>query len=83
MCLLMEDSEPMELLRNVEANGLGLLTRWDHLVARRMAGLLSKVAFIATLIRIMLSDSRISVLKVSEMEIHVGRVGLEARIRVQ
>lgn len=56
MCLLMEDSELMELLRNVEVNGLGLLRLWARLVAQKMGGSLLKDACFATSTTIMRSD---------------------------
>ena len=51
----------MELLKSVEANGLGLLISWDLLVVRLMVCKSSMVACIATSTRTMHADSAMEV----------------------
>lgn len=76
MCQLTEVSEVMELLRSVEANGLGLLIFWALLVALLMVCKSSMAACSVISTRIMLRDSEMVVLNTYRMVIRDGLAGL-------
>lgn len=71
----MEASELMVLLRSVEANGLGLLISWDHLVAQLMVCKSSMEGCFATLTKLTRNDSEMVVRSTFRMEIPGGLTG--------
>lgn len=75
-CQLTEASEVMELLRNVGANGLGLLILWALHVVLLMAYRSLMVVCIATSIVIMPRDFAMVVLLTFKMVMSAGLAGL-------
>jgi len=72
----MEVSEVMVSLRNVEANGPGLLISWGLPVVHLMVCKLSMVGCFATSTKIMHSVFAMAVPNTSKMAIRDGLVGL-------
>lgn len=76
MCQLMVVSEVMVLLRNVAANGLGLLILWVPLVVQLMVCKSSMAVCFVTSTRLMRSVFAMVVRSTFKMVIHDGLVGL-------
>lgn len=78
----MVDSEPMELLRNVEANGLGLVISWALLVVLKMACRFGMVGCSATSIMITPNGFATAVRDTFVMAMSAGVVGMVMEIMV-
>lgn len=78
----MADSEPTELLRSVEANGLGLVIIWALLAVLKMACKFGMAGCFATSIMIMPNGFAMVVPNISEMVTSAGVAGLVMEIMV-